>query len=496
MESSSGLRPRLGLIVGPLLFALLLLAGPPEGLSVAGWHVAAVGILMGTWWVTEPLPIAVTALLPLVLFPVLGVATLDATAVPYANPVIFLFLGGFLIALALEHTGLHKRLALATLAIVGTRPAALILGFMAVTAFISMWVSNTATTVMLLPMALAIIGLADRAGIDETGSPVVDEIAVPHAARQRGSFASALLLGIAYAATIGGLGTIIGTPPNALFVAFMAENYQVHIGFAQWMLVAVPVVIVALPITWWMLTRVIHRLDDHPIVGGAALIAEERRALGPMSRGEWFTGAVAALAALAWIGRPLLQRAIPALSDTGIAIGAAVLLFAVPVGWRPLRHVISWKHADRLPWGVLLLFGGGLSLAAAIQDTDLAAWIGAHLGAIATLPPLLMVTLLVAAVILLSEFASNTAITAAFLPIVATITLGQGSVPMIPALATAMAASGGFMLPVSTPPNAIVYGTGRITVGQMATSGGLLDLLFAVLLPPVILLVGARVFGA
>ncbi len=275
----------------------------------------------------------------------------------------------------------------------------------------------------------------------------------------------------------------------------MAENYQVHVGFAQWMLVAVPVVIVALPITWWLLTRVIHRLDDRPIAGGGALIAEERRALGPMSRGEWFTGAVATLAALAWIGRPLLQRAVPALSDTGIAIGAAVLLFAVPVGWKPLRHVIAWKHADRLPWGVLLLFGGGLSLATAIQDTDLAGWIGAHLGAIATLPPLVMVTLLVAAVILLSEFASNTAITAAFLPIVATITLGQGSVPVIPALATAMAASGGFMLPVSTPPNAIVYGTGRITVGQMATSGGLLDLLFAVLLPPAILLVGARVFG-
>lgn len=493
MEFGSGLRPRLGLILGPLLFALLLLAGPPDGLSVAGWHVAAVGILMGTWWVTEPLPIAVTALLPLVLFPVLGVAKLDATAAPYANPVIFLFLGGFLIALALEHTGLHKRLALATLAIVGTRPAALILGFMAVTAFISMWVSNTATTVMLLPMALAIVGLTDREDVD--GGPGGGEIVAPQAARQRGSFASALLLGIAYAATIGGLGTIIGTPPNALFVAFMAENYQVHIGFAQWMLVAVPVVIVALPITWWILTRVIHRLDDRPIAGGATLIRREREALGPMSRGEWFTGGVAALAALAWIGRPLLQQAIPALSDTGIAIGAAVLLFAVPVGWRPLRHVISWQHADRLPWGVLLLFGGGLSLAAAIQETDLAAWIGMHLGAVAALPPLLMVTLLVAAVILLSEFASNTAITAAFLPIVATITLGQGSVPMIPALATAMAASGGFMLPVSTPPNAIVYGTGRITVGQMATSGGLLDLLFAVILPPAILLLGARVFG-
>ncbi len=479
MDSGSSLRPRLGLILGPLLFLVLLLTPPPEGLPVAGWRAAAVAILMGTWWVTEPLPIAVTALLPLLLFPLLGVAKLDASAAPYANPVIFLFLGGFLIALALERTGLHKRLALATLALVGTRPAPLILGFMAVTAFISMWVSNTATTVMLLPMALAIIALVP----EDTGGP------------GNHAFASALLLGIAYAATIGGLGTIIGTPPNALFAAFMAETYHVRIGFAQWMLVAVPVVIVALPITWWTLTHLVHRLDDRPIAGGAALIASERAALGPMSRDEWFTGGVAALAAAAWVGRPLVQNLVPALSDTGIAVGAAILLFAVPVGWRPLRQVITWEHANRLPWGVLLLFGGGLSLAAAIQGSGLADWIGARLGVVATLPPLAMVTILVVAVILLSEFASNTAITAAFLPIVATITLGQGTVPMIPALATAMAASGGFMLPVSTPPNAIVYGTGRITVGRMVVSGGLLDLLFAVLLPPAILLIGARVFG-
>lgn len=486
MTSTDGVRPRIGLLLGPILFVAMLVAPAPEGMSVAAWRTAAVGVLMATWWITEAIPIAVTALLPLVLFPLLGAAPLTATAAPYANPVIFLFLGGFLLALALEQTGLHRRIALATLAAVGTRPAPLIFGFMLVTAFISMWVSNTATTVMILPMALAVLSLKA-----EGGTPALSGAE----GTKGGGFGSALLLGIAYAATIGGLGTIIGTPPNALFAAFMAESYDVRIGFAEWMLVAVPVVVVALPITWLILTRVIHRLDDQPIAGGEALLATERRALGRMSRDEWFTGTVTALAAAAWIGRPLLERVMPGLSDTGIAIAAAVVLFAVPVSWQPLRQVITWHQANRLPWGVLLLFGGGLSLAAGIQVSGLADWIGLRLAAVTTWPAPAMVLVLVVTVIVLSEFASNTAITAAFLPIVATLAVGDGGVPMVPALATAMAASGGFMLPVSTPPNAIVYGTGRVTVGQMAVSGGLVDLLFVAILPIAVLLVGARVLG-
>jgi sodium-dependent dicarboxylate transporter 2/3/5 len=477
--STDGIRPRVGLLLGPLLLVIMLLAPAPEGMTPAAWRTAAVGVLMATWWIAEPVPIAVTALLPLVLFPLLEVATLNATAAPYANPVIFLFLGGFLMALALERTGLHRRAALATLAVVGTRPAPLVFGFMAVTAFISMWVSNTATTVMILPMALAVMSLAT--GDDRE--------------RHDGGFGTALLLGIAYAATIGGLGTLIGTPPNALFAAFMAESYGIRIGFAEWMLVAVPVVLVALPITWWILTHVIHRLDDQPIAGGAALLADERLALGPVSRDEWFTGGVTVVTAAAWICRPLLERLFPAISDTGIAIAAVVVLFAVPMGWRPLRQVVTWQQADRLPWGVLLLFGGGLSLAAGIQGSGLAEWIGLRLGGVTSWPAPAMVLVLVATVIVLSEFASNTAIAAAFLPIVATLAVGDGNVPVIPVLATAMAASGGFMLPVSTPPNAIVYGTGRITVGQMAVSGGLVDLLFVAILPVAVLLLGARVFG-
>lgn len=486
---------RAGLIVGPLLAVAILLTPPPEGLALTGWRTAAIGALMATWWITEAIPIPVTALLPIVLFPLLGIASVDATTAPYANPVIFLFLGGFLVALALEASGLHRRAALFTLSLAGRKPSRLILGFMVITAAISMWVSNTATTVMILPMALAVLSLpesAEERSRSANGAMVDRDGAGPGS---DSAFAPALLLGIAYAATIGGLGTLIGTPPNALFAAFMRESYGIRIGFLEWMLVAMPVVVVALPLCWWVLTRVVHRLGEEPIAGGAALIAAERRALGPMSRGEWFVGVVTGCAALAWITRPLLERWIAGISDAGIAIAAAVVLFVVPMRWRPWETVIAWRHAERLPWGVLLLFGGGLSLAAAIQGSGLAAWIGDGLGTMTTLPLIALIVVLVLVVILLSEFASNTAVTAAFLPIVASVAVANGILPMIPALATAMAASGGFMFPVSTPPNAIVYGTGRITVAQMARSGALLDLLFVVLLPPAVILIGARVFS-
>lgn len=463
--------------MGPVLFALMLLAPPPQDMPLAAWRTAATGALMAVWWMTEAIPIPATALLPLVLFPLLGIADIDATAAPYANPVIFLFLGGFLIAIALEASGLHRRVALAALSVVGTRPASLVLGFMVITAVLSMWVSNTATTVMMLPMALAVVGLTER---DTTAAKGLD---------------SALLLGVAYAATIGGMGTPIGTPPNALFVAFMRESYGIEITFARWMMVALPVIALTLPLCWWLLTRVVHKLDRRPLAGGAELIAAERAGQGPKTRGEWLVGAVAVLAGLAWVLRPVLERVVPAISDPGIAILAALLLFLIPVGWRPLQFVITWRHAERLPWGVLLLFGGGLTLAAAIQQSGLSDFIGARLALFGGWPDLAMITLIVLVVVGLSEFASNTAITAAFLPVVAALALTTGRDPMLPALATALAASAGFMMPVSTPPNAIVYGTGRVTIARMASAGGLLDVLFIVLLPFAVLLLGQRVFG-
>ncbi|MGI9141066.1 MAG: SLC13 family permease [Gemmatimonadaceae bacterium] len=458
----------------------MLLTSPPEGMTIFAWRTAAVGALMATWWITEPIPIAATALLPIVLFPLLGIATIAATTEPFANPVIYLFLGGFLIAMALESCGLHRRLALAILRVVGTRPANLIFGFMVATAFISMWVSNSATIIMMLPMATSVIFLARGGG--------------PAADGGSSAFDVALLLGIAYAASIGGLGTLIGTPPNALLAGFMSETYGIEIGFAQWMLLGVPLVIIALPFTWLLLTRWLHPVGSEPIAGGAAMLREERRELGPVSRAEWTVGAITALTATAWVSRPIIEQWIPALTDAGIAIAGAMLMFIVPVAWRPRRVALTWSDAERLPWSVLILFGGGLSLAAAIQATGLAGWIGGELSAIAVWPLLAVLIAVTAVVILLSELASNTATAAAFLPVAAALAIAVGAEPMVLTLMTVLAASCGFMLPVATPPNAIVYGTGALTIPQMAKAGFYLDLFFIALLPPVVYLFAGRIF--
>ncbi|MHB1311123.1 MAG: SLC13 family permease [Gemmatimonadaceae bacterium] len=472
----------IGLAAGALFFAAMLLSAPPAGMTVVAWRTAAVGALMATWWITEAIPIPATALLPIVLFPLLGVATLEATTAPYGNPVIYLFLGGLLIAMALEACGLHKRLALVVLGVVGTRPAQLVLGFMIATAFISMWVSNTATVVMMLPMATSVAALARR-GADAAGEVLARD------------FEIALLLGIAYAASIGGLGTLIGTPPNALLAGFMLETYGVRIGFVEWMVLGVPIVVVSLPFAWVLLTRWLFPMGHAPIAGGAAMLEEERRALGPMSRAEQVVGTVTALTATAWVTRPLIERWIPSVSDTGIAIAGALLLFILPLGWRPRRVALTWKRAERLPWAVLVLFGGGLSLAAAIQKNGLAAWIGAELGGLAGWPVFALILVVTTVVIFLTELTSNTATAAAFLPVVASLAVGVGADPLLLAVPCALAASCAFMLPVGTPPNALVYGTGMLTIPQMARAGWWLNVFFIGLLPVAVYLSAGRIFG-
>ncbi len=480
-DDRPGTRAHIGLVAGPLLFVAMLLLAPPEGMAMVAWRTAAVGALMATWWITEAIPIAATALLPIVLFPLLGVATVAATTAPYANPVIYLFLGGFLIAMALESCGLHRRMAMAVLGVAGTRPANLILGFMVATAFISMWVSNTATVVMMLPMATSVIALA-RGGADTTADA------------QSRAFDVALLLGISYAASIGGLGTLIGTPPNALLAGFMSETYGVQIGFLEWMLLGVPIVVISLPFAWLLLTKWLYPVGSDPIAGGAAMLREERRALGPISRAEWTVGAITALTAAAWVTRPIIEQWLPAITDTGIAITGALLLFIVPIAWLPARVALTWRQAERLPWSVLILFGGGLSLAAAIQQTGLAGWIGSELGVLAGWPVLVVLVGVAAVVILLSELASNTATAAAFLPVAASLSVVIGVDPMLLTLTTALAASGGFMLPVATPPNAIVYGTGALTIPQMAKAGMWLNIFFVALLPLIVYLFAGRIF--
>jgi sodium-dependent dicarboxylate transporter 2/3/5 len=324
---------------------------------------------MAVWWITEAIPIPATALLPLVVLPITGIGTMRETAAPYANPIIFLFLGGFILAAGLETSGLHRRLALGIIRFAGTTPRRLIAGFMVATAFLSMWISNTATVLMMLPIALSTLAVVEP----DTESPN------PH-------FPIALLLGIAYAANIGGLATLIGSPPNALLAGFMEETYGYTLGFAQWMTLGLPLTLLALPLCWLLLTRLLFSVGNGSTTNGDDDLAAEWRARGAMSLRERVVAVVTVGTALAWIFRPMLSEWVPGLSDAGIAIAGAMLLFLIPVDWKRLTPVLRWKSVERLPWGILILFGGGLSLASAIQRSGLAEWIGTGLTAAGTWP--------------------------------------------------------------------------------------------------------------
>lgn len=448
------------------MFLVMFFLPAPEGLPIEGWHTAAVGMLMAIWWITEALPIPVTALLPVVLLPVLDITTISEATTPFANPLIFLFLGGFVIAVAMERWDLHIRIALNIVKYVGVKPSSIIMGFIIASAFLSMWVSNTATALMMLPIALSILKLVE----DQKKSP------------EKLNFEIVLVLSIAYGCNIGGMGTLIGTPPNALLAGFMSENYGFEIGFAQWMMIGVPLMIVALPILYFLLVKVIYPVKLVELPGGARLIEDKLRGLGPISNAEKKVAVVFTLTALLWIFRPLLTDFVPGLSDAGIAVGAAVLLFIIPVDLSEGVFILSWSEAEELPWGVLILFGGGLSLASAISNTGLAEWIGQGVGVLGSWPLFLLVGLVVFMIIFLTEMTSNTATTAAFLPILASVAIGLGENPLLLAVPAALGASCAFMLPVATPPNAIVYGSGKLTIPEMSKAGFWLNIVFIVLL--------------
>ncbi|KIL05705.1 anion transporter [Stutzerimonas stutzeri] len=447
----------IGLFLGPLLLGACLLTDPPAGLSETAWRTVGMAAMMAVWWSTEAVPIPATSLLPVLLIPLLGIDSLAKATAPYANPTIFLFLGGFLLGLAMQRWNLHKRIALATLLAVGNQPSRQIAGFMIATAFISMWVSNTATSIMMLPIGLSVIGLLTEGSARE----------------QSERFATALLLGIAYAASVGGIATLIGTPPNALLAAFLRENHDVHIGFGQWMLLGVPVTAGMLLFTWWWLTRGGFRLS-----GGdsRSMLQQEMAALGPMSRQEKLVALIFTLAALAWIFQPLLAEHLPGLNDTSIAIGAALLLFLIPANVQERTFLLDWQTANKLPWGVLLLFGGGLSLAGVIAASGLAEWIAQSLGGLDMLPLILMIGLVALVITFLTEITSNTATAAAFLPLLGALAVAQGLPPQMLAIPAAIAASCAFMMPVATPPNAIVFGTGEMRIQSMIKAGFALNL--------------------
>lgn len=459
----------MGLLGGAGLFLLLAFLPPPQGLSPEGWRTAATASLMAVWWMTEAIPIPATALVPLVFFPALGILDMSSAAAPYANDLIFLFMGGFFIAFAMERWGLHRRIALRIMTAVGTRPRQLVLGFMLATAFLSMWISNTATAAMMFPIGIA-----------------VAEMFRPQDTQGKYEFGIVLMLGIAYGASIGGVATLIGTPPNAVLAGAASEMLDIQIGFVEWMVVGLPVAAVLIPVAWLMLTRVLYPPGE--VAGDAAdLLERERDGLGPASRGEWTVGCVFAATAISWLVRapktiggftiPGIQSFAPQVTDATIAIGGALILFLLPVDRKKGVFALDWETARKIPWGVLVLFGGGLSLARAMDESGLAAWIGGGVGALGSIHPVVIFAVVAALFIFLTEVTSNTATSTMAMPIMAGVAAGLGMAPLTLMAVAALSASMAFMLPVATPPNAIVFGSEYLTIPEMARAGFWMNLI-------------------
>ena len=456
---------RVGLWLGLGLLLLMLWLPAPEGFAESAWRTAAIATLMAVWWSTEALPIPATAMLPLAAGPLLGIVPVERAGHAYGSSTIYLILGGCLLALALERWQLHRRIAYVVVMRSGSSARRLVLGVMAATAFVSMWVSNTSTTLMMLPVALSIASLVapDHAQAD----------------RERRNFSTAIVLSVAYAATIGGLATLIGTPTNALAVAFMEQTYGVRPSFAEWLVFGVPCTLVLLFGTWWVLVRFSHPFHLPDIVQARDVVRTELRALGPLAVPERRVGIVGLAAAAAWIASPWLQHlpGLAALSDMGIAMLAGLALFLVPSGVPGGGSLLHGSDLRRVPWDTLFLFGGGLALAALIQESGLSGNIGDLLAGIAGWPPLVVTAVVVAVIILWTEFTSNVATAATFMPILAAMAGATGQPVLDLVVPAAVAASCGFMLPVGTAPNAIVYGSGRIAMRDMMRAGLVVNIL-------------------
>ena len=486
----------LGLAVGLVLGILVYLVMPGDVPQEARL-TAATAVLMAVWWMTEALPIPATALVPLIVFPTLGSTPLDDVGASYGKNVIFLFMGGFLLALAMQRWNLHRRMALLTVRLIGTRPPQMIAGFMIATGFLSMWVSNTATAVMMLPIGISVLLLVNKTSdaIDDPVDADEDAAATP----VKSNFGTALMLGIAYAASIGSLGTIIGTPPNTLLVGYMASEHDVQIGFGQWMIVGVPLAVVLMAACWFLLTKVLFKPEIDEIPGGRKLIDDELAKLGTTSAGERRVLVIFVLAALAWVFVPLVTDWVgadtPPITDAGIAMTVGVLLFLLPAGAARGVRLLDWDSALKLPWGVLLLFGGGLALSAQFSSSGLTEWIGDVASGLGGLPVVLLVVLFAAGILFLTELTSNTATAATFLPVAGGIAMGMGMDPLLLAIPVALAATCAFMLPVATPPNAIAYGSGYVSIPQMIKGGIWLNLFGLVLNTAVTMTLAVWVFG-
>ena len=459
---------RFGFVLGPLLFILIHFFFKGAGLSEEGRDILAATSWIGIWWVFEVLPIAVTALLPILLFPLLDAVALGDTTASYGHKYVFLYLGGFILAITIEKWNLHKRIALQIIKTIGTNMYTIVLGFMVATAFLSMWISNTATTVMVLPMAISIVKqLKDNPDTPEDENKV---------------FSKLLMLAIAYAASIGGIATLIGTPPNLVFAGFVQKTYGVDISFWQWMKFGLPVASVLLVLAWLYLTRIAYPLRKARFPGGKKEIIRLLAELGPLGKEEKMVLLVFVLTAFCWITRSfLLQKFIPNIDDTIIAIASAIVLFIIPAN-RSGEPLIKWNEAVRIPWGIILLFGGGMAIAKGFQDTGLATYLGGQMTFFDGLPLFVLLLLVITCVNFLTEVTSNLATTAMMLPVLAPLALTLGINPYLLMVACTSAASCAFMLPVATPPNAVVFGSGYLRIPDMVRTGFLMNMLSIIIM--------------
>ena len=473
-----------GLILGPALFVAAMLFFNPAGLSPEGQAVLAVTLWVATWWITEAIPIPVTSLLPVVLMPLTGALEGDAVVSAYGNDIIFLFIGGFTLAIAMEKWNLHQRIALSIVSAIGTSPKRIVLGFMVATAFLSMWVSNTAATMMMIPVGLAVVYQAAhtlRGG--------------EHAA-ELPKFEKSIVFGIGYAATIGGLGTLIGTPPLAILAATTGELFGETISFGQWMMFGVPIVILLLAFTWFFLTNVSFKVRFKHLPGGAELIRSEKKALGAMSHEEKAVLAVFLGVAFLWVTRSFIwEDVLPGISDGIIAIIATVVLFTLPTRRADERRIMQWEDSKKIPWGILLLFGGGLAIAAGFVETGLSGWIGEQLRALDGVDVILIILLATALVLFMTEITSNAATATMILPVMAAFAIALGVHPYALMVPCAMAANCAFMLPVGTPPNAILFGTGKVTIMEMVKTGFWLNIAALLLIVAAVLYVLPSLWG-
>jgi sodium-dependent dicarboxylate transporter 2/3/5 len=465
---------RIGLALGPLAFALAALTPPPAGMPEGAWLVAGLTVWMAAWWMTEAMPLAVTAMLPFVILPLAGVSDAETTASTYYSPILFLLLGGAFIALTIERTGLHRRLALAILRGVGAEGGAvrLLFAFMLTAALLSMFISNTSTALIMMPMALAVLegGLSSSSeAVAQQGLTSVTEGDTP----PQDGIAGALPMGIAFAASIGGLGTIVGSPTNAIAVGLLDKLAGVRITFAEWSLYGIPLVLLAVPLAALIVARV-QRVAAHPfdVSAASAAIHSDAAWTAPEKR----LVPIAIVTFIAWVTQPLVAPLLPpgSWTDGTIAVIAALALFLLPDGTG--RPLLVWHEAERAPWSVIFMFGGGLALAAGMSASGLAKWIGAALLPLEAWPLLAVALAVTVLVIVVTEFASNVATATGIVPVVAALVVALGADPVLLALPAALASSWGFMLPAGTGPNAIAWATGRIRIGAMVRAGALLDL--------------------